>query len=85
MSLPQGKRKKAPVAFRKVPAATGPDSACLDSYCLDRNSRVVLVQSRVPGAVVDRLGLSINGYVLPIPLDAGIMLGFGPCWSASRS
>ena len=85
MPSPQGKRKRAPVAFRTVPAATGTDCACLDSYCLDTNSRVVLVQSGVPGAVVDRLGLSINGYVPPIPLDAGIMLGFGPCWSASRS
>jgi ABC-2 type transport system permease protein len=47
------------------------------SYGIDPLRRVVLVQSGVPSAVVDRLGLSINGYVLPIPLEAGIMLGFG--------
>jgi ABC-2 type transport system permease protein len=47
------------------------------SYGIDPMRRVVLVGSGVPSAVVDRLGLSINGYVLPIPLEAGIMLGFG--------
>jgi len=37
--------------------------------------RVVLSASGLPGPVIDRLGLTINGNVLPVPLEAGIMLG----------
>jgi ABC-2 type transport system permease protein len=47
------------------------------SYGIDPLRRVVLSQSGVPSAVIDRLGLTINGYVLPVPLEATIMLSFG--------
>ena len=47
------------------------------SYGIDPLRRVVLSGSGLPSAVIDRLGLTINGNVLPIPLEAGIMLAFG--------
>jgi ABC-2 type transport system permease protein len=47
------------------------------SYGIDPLRRVVLSDSGLPSAVVDRLGLTINGQVLPIPLEVGVMLGFG--------
>ena len=47
------------------------------SYGIDPLRRVVLSESGVPSAVIDRLGLTINGYVLPVPLEAVIMLSFG--------
>jgi ABC-2 type transport system permease protein len=47
------------------------------SYGIDPLRRVVLSSSGVPSAVVDRLGLTINGHVLPIPLEVTIMLAFG--------
>jgi ABC-2 type transport system permease protein len=47
------------------------------SYGIDPLRRVVLSASGLPSQVVDRLGLTINGNVLPIALEAGIMLAFG--------
>ncbi len=47
------------------------------SYGIDPLRRVILSDSGLPSAVIDRLGLTINGQVLPIPLEAGIMLAFG--------
>ena len=45
------------------------------SYGIDPIRRVVLANSGL--AHVDSLGLTINDRVLPIPVEAGIMLGFG--------
>ena len=47
------------------------------SYGIDPLRRVVLSNSGLPSAVVDRLGLTINGQLLPIPLEAGIVFAFG--------
>jgi ABC-2 type transport system permease protein len=47
------------------------------SYGIDPLRRVVLSASGLPSPVIDRLGLTINGNVLPIALEAGIMLAFG--------
>jgi ABC-2 type transport system permease protein len=47
------------------------------SYGIDPLRRVVLSQSDLPSGVIDQLGLSINGQVLSIPLEVGIMLTFG--------
>jgi len=47
------------------------------SYGIDPLRRVILSDSGLPSAAIDRLGLTINGQVLPIPLEAGIMLAFG--------
>ena len=47
------------------------------SYGIDPLRRVVLSDSGLSSAVVDRLGLTINGHVLPIPLEVGVMLAFG--------
>jgi len=47
------------------------------SYGIDPLRRVVLSDSGLPSAAIDRLGLTINGNVLPIPLEAGIMFAFG--------
>src|SRR5438477_12114831 len=47
------------------------------SYGIDPLRRVILSNSGLPSAAIDRLGLTINGQVLPIPLEAGIMLAFG--------
>ena len=47
------------------------------SYGIDPLRRVVLSGSGLPGPVIDRLGLTINGNVLPIALEAGITLAFG--------
>jgi ABC-2 type transport system permease protein len=47
------------------------------SYGIDPLRRVVLSNSGLPGTVVDRLGLTINGHVLAIPLEAGIVFAFG--------
>jgi ABC-2 type transport system permease protein len=47
------------------------------SYGIDPLRRVVLSESGVPSAVIDRLGLTVNGYLLPIPLEAAIIFGFG--------
>jgi len=45
------------------------------SYGIDPIRRVVLSSSGA--AQVDSLGLTINGHVLAVPLEAGIMLAFG--------
>ena len=47
------------------------------SYGIDPLRRVVLSASDHPSAVIDQFALTINGSVLPIPLEAGIMLAFG--------
>src|SRR5256884_1239069 len=47
------------------------------SYGIDPLRRVVLSNSGLPGAVVDRLGLTINGHVLPVPQEVGIVFAFG--------
>src|SRR5258708_35928644 len=47
------------------------------AYGIDPLRRVVLSASGLPGPVIDRLGLTINGNVLPIALEAGIMRPFG--------
>ena len=47
------------------------------SYGIDPLRRVVLSESGLPSAVIDKLGLTINGQVLPIPVEVGIMLAFG--------
>ena len=47
------------------------------SYGIDPLRRVVLSDSGLSSSVVDRLGLTINGHVLPIPLEVGVMLAFG--------
>ncbi|GAC1471534.1 MAG: ABC transporter permease [Candidatus Dormibacteraceae bacterium] len=47
------------------------------SYGIDPLRRVVLSASGLPGPVIDRLALTINGNVLPIPLEASIILTFG--------
>ncbi len=47
------------------------------SYGIDPLRRVVLSGSGVPSAVIDRLGLTINGQVLPIVLEVGIIFAFG--------
>ncbi len=47
------------------------------SYGIDPLRRVVLSDSGRPSALVERFGLTINGQVLPIPLEAGIVLAFG--------
>jgi ABC-2 type transport system permease protein len=47
------------------------------SYGIDPLRRVVLSNSGLPSAAIDRLGLTINGQVLPISLEVGIMLAFG--------
>jgi ABC-2 type transport system permease protein len=47
------------------------------SYGIDPLRRVILSDSGLSSAAIDRLGLTINGQVLPIPLEAGIMLTFG--------
>jgi len=47
------------------------------SYGIDPLRRVVLSDSGRSSALVERFGLTINGQVLPILLEAGIMLGFG--------
>jgi ABC-2 type transport system permease protein len=47
------------------------------AYGIDPLRRVVLSASGLPGPVIDRLGLTINGNVLPVALEAGIMLAFG--------
>jgi ABC-2 type transport system permease protein len=47
------------------------------SYGIDPLRRVVLSASGLPSPVIDRLGLTINGNVLPIALEAAVMLAFG--------
>jgi len=47
------------------------------SYGIDPLRRVVLAESGRSSALVDSFGLTINGQVLPIPLEAGIVLAFG--------
>src|SRR5258706_969006 len=47
------------------------------SYGIDPLRRVVLSDSGRPSALVQGFGLTINGQVLPIPLEAGIVLAFG--------
>src|SRR3989442_13034087 len=46
------------------------------SYGIDPLRRVVLSNSGVPSAVIDRLGLTIGDHVLAIPLEAGIIPWF---------
>jgi ABC-2 type transport system permease protein len=47
------------------------------SYGIDPLRRVVLSESGLPSAVIDKLGLTINGQLLSVPVEAGIMLAFG--------
>jgi ABC-2 type transport system permease protein len=47
------------------------------SYGIDPLRRVVLSDSGRPSRVVEQFALTINGQVLPIPLEAGIVLAFG--------
>src|SRR3989475_8503837 len=47
------------------------------SYGIDPLRRVVLSDSGRSSALVERFALTINGHVLAIPLQAGIMLAFG--------
>jgi len=47
------------------------------SYGIDPLRRVVLSNSGLPSAAIDRLGLTINGQVLPIPVEVGVMFAFG--------
>jgi len=47
------------------------------SYGIDPLRRVVLSNSGRSSALVERFALTINGHVLALPLEAGIMLAFG--------
>jgi hypothetical protein len=47
------------------------------SYGIDPLRRVVLSDSGRPSRMVEQFALTINGQVLPIPLEAGIVLAFG--------
>src|SRR5438128_1986155 len=47
------------------------------SYGIDPLRRVVLSDSGRSSALVDRFALTINGQVLAVPLEAGIVLAFG--------
>ena len=47
------------------------------SYGIDPLRRVVLSASGRPASVIDSLALTINGHVVPITLEVGIMLAFG--------
>src|SRR5438128_9118106 len=47
------------------------------SYGIDPIRRVVLSDSGRSSALVERFALTINGHVLAIPLEAGIVLAFG--------
>lgn len=47
------------------------------SYGIDPLRRVVLAESGRSSVLIDSFGLTINGHVLPIPLEAGIVLAFG--------
>ncbi len=47
------------------------------SYGIDPLRRVVLSDSGRPSRMVEQFALTINGQVLPIPMEAGIVLAFG--------
>jgi len=47
------------------------------SYGIDPLRRVVLSDSGLPNALIDRVGLTIGGQLLAIPLEMGIMFAFG--------
>lgn len=47
------------------------------SYGIDPLRRVVLSDSGLPNALVDRLGLTIGGRLLAIPLEVSIVFAFG--------
>jgi ABC-2 type transport system permease protein len=47
------------------------------SYGIDPLRRVVLSDSGGSSALVERFALAINGHVLALPLEAGVMLAFG--------
>jgi len=47
------------------------------SYGIDPLRRVVLSDSGLPNALIDRLGLTIGGQLLAIPLEVSIMSAFG--------
>ncbi len=47
------------------------------SYGIDPLRRVVLSDSGRSSGLIERFALTINGQVLPIPLEAGIVLAFG--------
>jgi ABC-2 type transport system permease protein len=47
------------------------------SYGIDPLRRVVLSDSGLSNALVDRIGLTIGGRLLPIPLEVGIVFAFG--------
>ncbi len=46
------------------------------AYGMDPLRRVVLATS-LPSELVDRMGLDLFGHVLPVPVEAAILLGFG--------
>jgi len=47
------------------------------SYGIDPLRRVVLSNSGLSNSLIDRIGLTIGGRILPIPLEVGIMFAFG--------
>ena len=47
------------------------------SYGIDPLRRVVLSGSGLPSTLIERFALTINGQVVAIPLEAGIVLAFG--------
>ena len=47
------------------------------AYGMDPLRRVVLSGAGVPDAVLNRMGLTVFGNVLPVVLEAGILLAFG--------
>src|SRR6202022_1341252 len=47
------------------------------SYGIDPLRRVVLSDSGLSNALVERIGLTIGGRLLPIPLEVGIVFAFG--------
>jgi ABC-2 type transport system permease protein len=47
------------------------------AYGLDPLRRVVLSGTNIPSQVLDKLGLTIGGQVLPVALEAAVMMAFG--------
>jgi len=52
------------------------------SYGVDAIRRVVLGASGVPGPALDQLSMTIGGHVVPVWLEAAIMLGVGAVMTA---
>ena len=44
---------------------------------LFRSLRRVVLSTALPPEVVDRMGLTLFGGVIPVPVEAAILLGFG--------